>query len=313
MQKAAETIIKDCMNIKENESVLIITDSETRLIGDALLEAAQKITSKTNYIEIPIGKSHGQEPPEETAELMPNYDVILMATAKSLSHTKARREANAKGARIASMPSITEEILKRAINISYNELKQTHDKLREKLMNSNKIRITTESGTDMTTSLTVTHGLQAGKLHSKGDFGNLPTGEVDSGVKAEETNGIIIVDASFSELGKLKTPITLEVKEGNVISIEGNSEADKLKEILNKVGEKAYKIAEFGIGTNPSATITGNPLEDEKVLGTVHFALGNDLTYNGRNDVPIHLDGIITKPTIYVDDEKIMEKGLLLI
>jgi leucyl aminopeptidase (aminopeptidase T) len=313
MEKAAETIVKDCMDLKENESVLIITDSETRLIGDVLLEAAKKITSKVNYIEIPVGKVHGQEPPEETAELMLNYDVILIATEKSLSHTKARREANARGARIASMPMITEDILNRTIDINYDELKETHDKLREKLMNSNKIRITTESGTDITTSLTVTHGLHAGKLHNKGDYGNLPTGEVDSGVKAEETNGIIIVDASFSELGKLETPITLEVKEGNVISIEGNSEAEKLKEILNKVGEKAYKIAEFGIGTNPRATITGNLLEDEKVLGTVHFALGNDIRYNGRNDVPIHLDGTVTKATVYVDDEKIMEKGLLLI
>jgi len=312
MEKAAEIIAKDCMNIKENESVLIITDSEKRLIGDALFNAAKKLTSKVSFKEIPIAKNHGQEPPEECAEDMLNYDVILMATTMSLSHTKARINASERGARIASMPSITEDILKRCININYNDLKQTHDKLREKLLNAQKIRITTELGTDVTTSLSVTHGHIAGLLHNKGDFGNLPTGEVDSGVKQGATNGIIVIDASFAGLGKLDSPLILEVKDGYVISIEGN-DAEKLNQLLQQHGEKAYKIAEFGIGTNPAATITGITLEDEKVLGTVHFALGNDLHYNGNNNIPIHVDGVITKPTIYIDDEKIMDNGLLLI
>jgi len=311
MQEAAKTIVKDCMNIKENEGVLIITDSDTREIGDALYEAANKLTKRVNITEIPIAKMHGEEPPEECAESMPDYDVILMATSKSISHTKARRDATEKGARIASMPGITEDMLKRSISINYNELKETHNQLREKLKAADKIRVTTEQGTDITTEITVTHGREAGKLHEKGDFSNLPTGEVDSGVK--ETNGIIVVDASFGGIGKLHTPIALEIKDNQVISIEGNSEAEKLKQMLDEVGEKAYKIAEFGIGTNPMAQITGNILEDEKVLGTVHFALGNDLSYNGTNDVPLHLDGIITKPTIYLDDEKIMDKGLLLL
>jgi leucyl aminopeptidase (aminopeptidase T) len=312
MQKATETIVKDCMNIKENESVLVITDSEKRLIGDTLFQAAKKVTSKVSYSEIPIGKSNGQEPPEGCAEDMLNYDVIFLATAMSLSHTKARINASEKGARIASMPTVTEDIIKRCININYNELKQTHDKLREKLINSNKIRITTESGTDVTTSLSVTHGQTAGLLHNKGDFGNLPTGEVDSGVKEGSTNGTIVVDASFAGLGKLNSHLKLEVKDGHVVSIEGNK-ADKLHEQLKPHGEKAYKIAELGIGTNPKAEITGNTLEDEKVLGTVHFALGNDLYYNGNNDVPIHIDGVVTKPTIFIDDEKIMDNGKLLI
>ena len=66
----------------------------------------------------------------------------------------------------------------------------------------------------------------------------------------------------------------------------------------------------MGIGINPKAKIIGNVLEDEKVLGTCHIAIGNNVFYGGSNDVPIHLDGVITRPTIYVDNKKIMEKGL---
>jgi leucyl aminopeptidase (aminopeptidase T) len=57
--------------------------------------------------------------------------------------------------------------------------------------------------------------------------------------------------------------------------------------------------------------VIGNVLEDEKVIGTVHIAVGNNLSYGGDNDVPLHLDGVIRKPDIYIDGKKIMEKGNL--
>ena len=72
-------------------------------------------------------------------------------------------------------------------------------------------------------------------------------------------------------------------------------------------------IAEFSIGTNEKAKITGITLEDEKVLGTAHIALGNNKSYGGKVDVPLHLDGVFYSPTIFVDKKKIMEKGKLLI
>ncbi|MCK4520976.1 MAG: aminopeptidase, partial [Nanoarchaeota archaeon] len=91
-------------------------------------------------------------------------------------------------------------------------------------------------------------------------------------------------------------------------------EALKLKNILRKVKDKnAYSVAELGIGTNNKAKITGNILEDEKAMGTAHIALGNNKSYEGKIDVPIHVDGVFFKPTIIVDDKKIMENGKLLI
>ena len=83
--------------------------------------------------------------------------------------------------------------------------------------------------------------------------------------------------------------------------------------MLDKAGKNAYKIEEFGIGTDPKAKLSGIVLEDEKVKGTVHFALGNDLSYGGKNNVPIHLDGVIRKPTIIVDKKTIMKNGKFII
>ena len=84
--------------------------------------------------------------------------------------------------------------------------------------------------------------------------------------------------------------------------------------MLESVNDKnAFNIAELGIGTNPAAKITGHVLEDEKVRGTCHIALGNNVFYGAKINVPLHLDGIIKKPTIYLDSRMIMENGKLLI
>jgi len=311
LEKSAQVIVKTCMDIRKGEKVLVITDSGRIGIGNAIYEEAKKIT-EAKLLEVPVGKQHGEEPSSEVAEEMKKYDVIIIPTTKSLSHTNARRDANKAGARIATLPGATEDMIERCVDINYEGLKKVHEKIKKELINSKEVRIVTELGTDIVTSVVNTRG-DAGLLHKKGDFGNLPAGEVDSGVKEGKTDGIIVVDASFGGIGKLKNHIVLEVKNGYVVSISGEDEAEKLNGLLGVAGKNAYKIAEFGIGTNPKAIITGNILEDEKVLGTAHFAVGNDMTYGGNNDVPIHLDGIIKNPTIYIDGKKIMEKGKLLL
>ena len=83
--------------------------------------------------------------------------------------------------------------------------------------------------------------------------------------------------------------------------------------MLDKVGKKARNIAELGIGTNDKAKLSGLILEDEKVKGTVHIALGNNVTMGGSVNVPIHLDGVIKKPTLYFDGKEVMKNGKLLV
>lgn len=307
LQEAAEKIVKECMNVKKGEKVLIITDKNKMNIAKAIADEAEKITT-TKLVEIPVGQTHGEEPSDEIAKEMKESDIVIIPTSKSLSHTKARRDASEAGARITTMPGVIEEIIQRCIDIDYYKLKELHANIRKELIDSKEVRVVTELGTDVRMVISEVHGETAGLIHEKGFFCNLPTGEVDSGVKKDSTNGVIVVDASFSGIGKLESPLTLIVENGYVVSIEGER-ADELKELLDPLGEDAYKIAEFGIGTNPNAIVSGNILEDEKVLGTVHFAVGNDMTYGGGNDVAIHLDGIINKPTIYIDKKMIMEKG----
>ena len=102
----------------------------------------------------------------------------------------------------------------------------------------------------------------------------------------------------------------MEIKDGYAVKFSGGSEAKKLKAMLDNVGSrKAFNIAELGIGTNPKARVIGVVLEDEKVFGTCHIAFGNNALFGGKVDVPIHVDGVIKKPTIIADGKMIMKDG----
>ena len=305
---AIKAVFEGSLRLKPSESCLIVTDTIKEPIGRAFYEFARKVAKKADIIVIEPTREHATEPPADVAKKMLEYDVEILVTEKSLTHTKARKTANAKGARIATMPGITEDIANRCLDIDYDALKKESNKIYGILKSSSNIRVTTALGTDITMTVGKSDffGKDGGSFHKPGDYGNLPEGEVS--FAPETAEGVFVVDASFPQMGILDSPLTFKVKSGMVHEITG-ARSDEVKKRLDKVGPKAYKVAELGIGLNPKARIIGIILEDEKVVGTVHIALGNNLSYGGANDVPLHLDGVIKSPDVYVDGKVIMAKG----
>lgn len=309
---AAKNVINNCMNVKPDESVLIIIDQSTKNIGAALFEESKNADAKPVIMEMLPGKINGEEPPKVVAEAMKYADVVIAPTLKSISHTNARREANNCGARIATMPGITEDMMQRTLNGDYNEISQRSIKLSDRLKGAKNIRLTTPLGTDITMNFqNKVFEPDTGIIGEKG-FGNLPAGEVYTAPVEGTSNGIIYIDGSMGGVGIVEEqPIKVTVENGYAVKIEGGKEADKLDQLLKSVGPDAYNIAELGIGTNHTAKITGLILEDEKVMKTVHIAFGNNVSYGGSINVPIHVDGIINNPTLIVDGEVLMENGEL--
>lgn len=315
LDRACVIAIKDCMGAKKNESILIVTDEFKNKIGYALFENAKKLGHESVYLEFKSREMHGQEPPKQVAEMMKLFDVVLCPTAKSLTHTNARREASALGARIATFPGITEEIMIRGLNADYKKIAALTIKLQEIMNEVNIVRVTAPNGTDITMDISGRKALPSkGLFHKKGESGNLPTGEAYIAPLEGKSNGVFVVDGSMSGVGVIdKKPITIQVENGFATKISGGVQAKKLDAILNKYGKFARNIAEFGIGTNDKAKLSGIILEDEKVMGTIHIALGDNKSMGGNVDVPIHLDGIVKKPTVYFDGKVIMKNGKLLV
>ncbi len=315
LDTASVIAIKDCMAVKKNESVLIITDEEKREIGYSLYENAKRLGHKSLFVEMKSGKINGEEPPSAIAELMQKFNVVLIPTAKSLTHTDARRNASKKGVRVATFPGITKEIMIRGMNADYISISKRSIKLKKILEKGKNVKITAPAGTDIEFSIAGRTAIASkGLYHKKGESGNLPTGETYNAPVEGTANGIFVVDGSMAGLGLIgNVNIKIEVKDGFATKITGGSAAKKLNAMLDKVGKGARNIAEFGIGTNDSAKLSGILLEDEKVMGTVHLALGNNITMGGTFNVPIHLDGIIKKPTVYLDGKLLMKSGKLLV
>ncbi len=314
LNKACKIALIDYLGLQKNESLLVISDFNKREIGLALYDEGRLISSNCLYVEIKPQLINGEEPANEIAELMKKFDVVICPTTKSLTHTNARREASALGTRVVTMPGITTEIMSRCLSADAETIVNLSNKLTARLQGVKSVRVTTPLGTDITLPIEGRKILPStGVLKNKGDSGNLPSGEVYMAPLERKSNGSIVFDGSIAGIGVLEKPITIQIKNGNAIKFSGGSQAKKFEKMLSEVGGDAFSIAELGIGTNHKAKISGIILEDEKVLGTVHIAFGNNKSMGGSIDVPIHIDGLIKSPDMYFDGELVMKKGKLIL
>ncbi|MBI9072365.1 MAG: aminopeptidase [Melioribacteraceae bacterium] len=314
LDKACITAIRDCMGTKPKEKILVITDEVKKDIGSALHINALKLGHESVLVEIKAREMHGEEPPKVIAEFMKNFDVVLVPTQKSMTHTNARRNASALGVRVATFPGITEEVMIKGLSADYKKIAARTIKLKKVFESTKIVRVTAPNGTDITMDISGrTAFASKGLFHKKGESGNLPTGETFAAPIEGKSDGIFVVDGSMSGVGIIEEPIKIEVIKGYAEKISGGKQAKNLISILDKYGRKARNIAEFGVGTNDKAKLTGELLLDEKVMGTIHIALGDNKSMGGKVNVPIHLDGVIKKPTVYFDGKVIMKSGKLLI
>ena len=315
LRKAAESVVKSCLNVKAGETFFIITDTETKVIGEAIFEKGLEAGAETLMVLMKPRSRHGEEPPSPVAEMWQHVDVFVAPTKYSLTHTQARKKATERGARGATMPGITPEIFVKGLAVDYNQIKERNERLLRVLEGAREVKVESPGGTRISFSVEGRKFIaDSGILHEKGAFGNLPAGEVFVAPVEGTASGVVVFDGSVAGVGILKEPIKITVKDGFAVEFKGGEEALKLESILRNVGlREAFNIAEFGIGTNPGAEIVGNILMDEKVFGTVHIALGDNSTIGGRVKAGIHLDGIIRKPTVYVDGKLIIKEGAFVV
>jgi leucyl aminopeptidase (aminopeptidase T) len=311
IRRAAEVTVKTCLGVKASEKFLVITDLDTEVIGRAIAEVGWEVGAETIFVVMRSRTRHGEEPPGPIATMWPEVDVFAAPTKYSLTHTQARKRATEAGARGATMPMITLDVFVEGMSIDYSIVKSSCDKMLRALEGAKEIRVTSPLGTDLRFSVEGrTFIADTGILIERGSFGNLPAGEVFVAPVEGTASGVVVFDGAIAGVGMLRAPVKVLVENGFAVGFEGGDEAQRLKQLLESVKvREAFNVAEFGMGTNPGARIVGNILMDEKVYKTVHIALGDNSTIGGKVKAGIHLDGIITKPTVYVDGRAIMRDG----
>lgn len=303
----AETAIDQCMGLKSDESCVVVTDTKREPIGEALYRAALEITEDATILRYPPGDQHGEEPPQPVAAAMREGDVVLAPTTKSLSHTRARSDANDAGARIATLPGITDEVFTTGLDADYEAIERHSQAVFEQVNDASEIRVTAPAGTDITFEVAGREWRQdTGIVHEPGEMSNLPAGETF--ISPESASGTFVVDGTMRPYGLLDPDqtLTFDVVDGSVTSISDDRIREQVETAAEEVGQDAYNLAELGIGTNVAVTeLVGSVLLDEKAAGTVHIAIGDDASIGGDTEAPLHLDGIVREPTVYADDEQV--------
>ena len=311
---AAAIAVRDCMGAQPGETVLVVTDEPLRTIGYALRQAAKDLGLEVLLVEMLPRRGNGEEPPAPVAHLMTRMDLVLCATSKSLTHTESRRAACAAGARVATLPGVTEAIMVRCMNADYARIAERTDRICELMAKASVIRVQAPAGTDITLPMGGRRAIAStGLIRAKGQWGNLPTGEAYLAPLEGQSNGVVVVDGSMAGVGVTSVPIRIVVRDGYATDVTGGPEAQRLVALLEPHGRDGRNVAEFGIGTNDRAILSGAILEDEKVMGTIHIAFGDNKSMGGSVGVPSHLDGLIRQPTVWFDDRLIMDAGRLLI
>ncbi|MEA4901646.1 aminopeptidase [Desulfitobacterium sp.] len=308
LKKGCRVVLKDCLDVKENEKVLVLTDDVKFDIGQALYEEAKEMGAEAILLVMKARKVSGEEPPVPVAKAMAEADVVICPTAASLTHTNARINAVKQGARVATMPGITEAMFSEgAITADYNEVEKLTREITELLSKAENAKIV-KDGFALTMSLHGRKGLAStGVYKQSGSSGNLPSGEAYIAPLEGTANGETVIDGSMVGVGKLTEPLHATISEGKLVKLEGK-DADKLQILFDN--EQNASVGELGIGTNKNALLCGIILEDEKVYGTVHIAFGTNTSFGGVNKANCHLDGIILKPDLYLDDRQIIKQGV---
>jgi aminopeptidase len=220
-------------------------------------------------------------------------------------------------------PAVTLDSFCRTVPVDYTWIRRQGRKLKTALDAADSVLILSPGGTDIEIGL---RGRKAkvddGAFGKPGSGGNLPAGETYIGPANSSANGVIVFDGSVAVADGAgafvpRKPITVEVLGGLVTRVRGGADARRLENSL-RIGEEAARamrgkkgwsaakvnayarharhLGELGIGLNRAARVTGNMLEDEKILGTCHIAIGSNVDEDALAFT--HLDCIIQQPTI---------------
>ena len=311
--QSAEKLVREVIGVKKEDKVLVVTDAEKLMVGKVFSLSCRGLGAETVLTILPLTGEHGNEPPATIAAAMKAADVVFAPTTHAITHTRARLDAFAAGARVVILRGVTADMMvKGGMTVDFHDLKEKTEKVSQILTDADEITVTSEAGTDATFSVAGRKAFSLdGFFHQDYGFAALPPGEAPTCPVEGTMNGSLVFDYSMDGIGKLSQPLKLEVKDGEAISVSGGIEDVQFLEKIFERDATARNIAEFAVGTNPNARLIGNLAEDKKLAGTVHFAIGDNESLGGKVRSSIHLDGLMLKPTVLADKKLLVEKGKL--
>jgi 2,5-dihydroxypyridine 5,6-dioxygenase len=322
-------------NVEPGMNVLVLTDTaHDPRVWQAVMSIVADCGAEPTVALFDPRPADYYNPPKTVCQAMLGSDVNVLLATTGMLHSEAAMEAMTKGVPSICMDGgMTLEMFQAgAVTADYAEVAWLKYKVASSVfgVGARLVRVTSEHGMDLTYSVENRvyvppqprgdrDPLRVWRRAEEGRKTSLyacvyPTGEFNVPPVEGSANGTAVIDLTMHRFGRLLSPIHLDVREGRIVEIRGGAEARELEAYLSRYGdENAYCFpTEASIGVNPAARVTGNQREDKNIFGSIHFGLGTNVDVGGTLRSKIHMDGVVLRPTMYVDGKEQIRNGRFL-
>ncbi|WP_101295844.1 aminopeptidase [Halegenticoccus soli] len=313
--KGASIVVETCAAVEPGEDVLVVSDWEVAGIAERVAAAANERDANVSMTLMDPREYDGNEPEATVAAAMLEADVIITPVHRSITHSSAVARAKDAGARVVSMVKFTrEQLITGGLYADYKGMRPNCEAMAERFTEASEARITSPQGTDVTVGLEGRPGnAHPGIADEPGEFTALV--HIESNIAPVEgtTEGTVVFDGAIPNLdiGVLETPVTMEIEDGAVTSVDGGREAERIASVWAEHDDPAvYNIAQLAVGMNPECReFNGWFSNDHGRYGNVHFGIGTSSNLGGTTRAPVHFDAMMAEPTLELDGEAVLEDG----
>ncbi|MGI6129793.1 MAG: aminopeptidase [bacterium] len=298
-----------------HEAVIITDTGVEPEVAEALAAACFEFGLEPTITVMVRRPIHGLEPTDVISRGVLGAQMMLFATSTGFAHTSTVRSALKQGIKYIGMPEIDIATLTAGAAVAdYEEVGRITKQVADLLTVGSEVRITSDLGTDLRFSIAGRPCFELSGVFRPGSIACFPDGEAAMAPVEGSANGTVVVESSIHQVGMLKEPVIWQFEQGRVVEISGGEEAKQLQFILQERGDdNSLVLGEFAVGTNPCARRGTTVSEDKKRLGSIHLALGDNMTLAGQNESCSHLDGVLGTPCLWVDDKQVIDNGKLVI
>jgi leucyl aminopeptidase (aminopeptidase T) len=153
LEQAVGIVVDRCLRVQRGESVLVVADPDSAALGESLMDAARGAGADAVLTILPPNPARGTEPPPPVAAAFAAADVFIAPCLPSLSHTSARKRASDAGARGATMPGVTADLLARLMSADFDAMGARCHAIARLLAGADEAHLTCARGTDLTLDL----------------------------------------------------------------------------------------------------------------------------------------------------------------
>jgi aminopeptidase len=201
-----------------------------------------------------------------------------------------------------------------ASNADYEKMAQLGKKLARRIEHGKEVEVTSE-GTKVRMEIGahpvfVEDGIIDQDDRNRGFvFTSIPTGYVTLAPKRGSTEGSFRSDMTVPILGQLIKGISWEFQKGRLVKAAAEASHDAFQKMYDHSTGDKDQVANLSIGIN-QATRPGF-LTDYMSLGTVTIGIGENQSLSGENHSSFQFQASLSKATVMVDKELLVQKGKL--